>query len=143
MENNLTIQDENINVICSELNKYLMERFGYKTPPAYRTLSGSNNIMVYSRVKFDLYLRCYYEASNWPANTIIIARLGFLKTRKGYGTHFLKFLKAIALKYGFEYIGIECANKNSSAFAKHFKFKEFNSEKYILNYIIRAEMLKL
>lgn len=141
MENNRTIQDENIDAICSELNKYIMERFEYKTPPAYRTLS--DNIMVHSRVKFNLYLRCYYEISNWPANTIVIARLGFLKTRKGHGTHFLKFLKEIALKYDFEFIGIECANKNSSAFAKHFKFEEFKSEKHISNYIIRVEMLEV
>ena len=63
--------------------------------------------MTRRRIKFDIYLRFYYsQTPRWPANTIVIARLGFQKTRKGNGTHFISFLKGIALKYDFEYISL-------------------------------------
>ncbi|QUT19142.1 hypothetical protein INE94_00967 [Parabacteroides distasonis] len=128
-------EDRNINAICIELNEYLMGRFRYKVLPAYRTFSGGTNIMTRRRIKFDIYLRFYYsQTPRWPANTIVIARLGFQKTRKGNGTHFISFLKGIALKYDFEYISLECTNENSSAFAKHFNFKEskYGNEDYII-----------
>ena len=127
--------DKNINAICIELNEYLMARFKYKALPAYRTLNRGTNIITRRRVKFDLYLRFYYsQTPRRPANTIVIARLGFRKTRKGNGTHFISFLKRIALKYDFEYISLECTNENSSAFAKHFDFKEskYGNEDYII-----------
>ena len=127
--------DKNINAICIELNEYLMARFKYKALPAYRTLNRGTNIITRRRVKFDLYLRFYYsQTPRQPANTIVIARLGFRKTRKGNGTHFISFLKRIALKYDFEYISLECTNENSSAFAKHFDFKEskYGNEDYII-----------
>ena len=128
-------EDRNINAICIELNEYLMGRFRYKVLPAYRTFSGGTNIMTRRRIKFDIYLRFYYsQTPRWPANTIVIALLGFQKTRKGNGTHFISFLKGIALKYDFEYISLECTNENSSAFAKHFNFKEskYGNEDYII-----------
>lgn len=134
MENNES-NDKNINAICIELNEYLMDRFRYKALPAYRTSSRGTNIISLRRVKFDLYLRFYYsQTPRWPANTIVIARLGFQKIRKGNGTHFISFLKGIALKYDFKYISLESTNENSSAFAKHFNFKESNygSEDYII-----------
>lgn len=93
MENNES-NDKNINAICIELNEYLMDRFRYKALPAYRTSSRGTNIITHRRVKFDLYLRFYYsQTSRWSANTIVIARLGFQKTRKRKWNAFYKFSK--------------------------------------------------
>ena len=44
--------NKNINVICIELNEYLINRFKYKTLPAYRTLNRDTNIITCRRVKF-------------------------------------------------------------------------------------------
>ena len=59
--------------------------------------------------------------------------MGFKKTRKGNGTHFLSFLKDIAMKYDYDYIGLESTNDNSSAFAEHFNFKDLGDK---WNYLI-------
>lgn len=116
--------------ICQELNEYLMKRFKYKSPPAYVT--GGTNIINRPRVKFSIYLRFFHERiyNLWPPKTIIIAQLGFRETRKGNGTHFLSFLKDIALKYGYEHIGLENTNNESSAFAEHFKFQDLQEKRY-------------
>ena len=49
--------NKNINVICIELNEYLINRFKYKTLPAYRTLNRDTNIITCRRVKFDVSIR--------------------------------------------------------------------------------------
>ena len=55
---------------------------------------------------------------------------GFSKERIGHGTHFLQFLTGVALKYGFRYIGIGCANTKSGAFAKKLGFNSIDDENY-------------
>ena len=47
--------NKNINVICIELNEYLINRFKYKTLPAYRTLNRDTNIITCRRVKFHIF----------------------------------------------------------------------------------------
>ena len=50
-------EDRNINAICIELNEYLINRFKYKTLPAYITLNRDTNIITCRRVKFDVSIR--------------------------------------------------------------------------------------
>ena len=46
--------NKNINVICIELNEYLINRFKYKTLPAYRTLNRDTNIISKHPIKYTL-----------------------------------------------------------------------------------------
>lgn len=112
----------------NDIDRYLMERFKYRKSLVCLTID--NVIATRRNSRIDLYLRVRKVESLFPPNCLIIARLGFSKERIGHGTHFLRFLTGIALKYGFRYIGIECANTKSGAFAKKLGFNSIDCENY-------------
>lgn len=114
----------------ADIDRYLMERFKYRRSLVYLTVdyviaTGRNS-------HIDLYLRIRKVKSLFPPDCLIIARLGFSKERIGHSTHFLWFLTGVALKYGFRYIGIECANTKSGAFAKKLGFNSIDDENYFI-----------
>ena len=100
----------------NDIDRYLMERFKYSKSLVYLTVD--NIIATRRNSRIDLYLR--------------IRRVGFSKERIGHGTHFLRFLTEVARKYSFNYIGIECANIKSSAFANKLGFYSINDENYAI-----------
>ena len=112
----------------ADIDHYLMERFKYRKSLVRLTVD--NIIATRRNSRIDLYLRIRKVESLFPPDCLIIARLGFSKERIGYGTHFLRFLTGIALKHGFRYIGIECANTKSGAFAKKLGFNSIDDENY-------------
>lgn len=140
MKNKDTKYKEQLELICQEVNEYIMNQFKYKIPPAY--ITSGTNIFMRPKAQISIYLRFWYEQvyNIWPPKTIIVAQLGFRKTRKGNGTHFLSFLKEIAMKYGYEYIGLESTNDESSAFAEHFKSKDLGER---WNYLISVKDLQI
>lgn len=112
----------------ADIDRYLMERLKYRKSLVRLTV---DNIITSRRnSRIDLYLRIRKVKSLFPPDCLIIARLGFSKERIGHGTHFLRFLTGLALKYGFRYIGIECANIKSGAFAKKLGFNSIDGENY-------------
>lgn len=115
----------------NDIDRYLMERFKYRRSLVYLTVD--NVIATRRNSRIDLYLRIRRVESLFPPDCLIIARLGFSKERIGHGTHFLRFLTRIALKYGFRYIGIECANERSDAFAKKLGFCSIDGENYTIS----------
>lgn len=114
----------------ADIDRYLMERFKYRKSLVCLTVD--NVITTRRNSRIDLYLRVRKIESIFPPDCLIIARLGFSKERIGHGTHFLRFLTGIALKYGIRYIGIECANTKSSAFAKKLGFNLIDDENYFI-----------
>ena len=112
----------------ADIDRYLMERFKYRKSLVRLTVD--NVITTRRNNRVDLYLRVRKVESLFPPDCLIIARLGFSKERTGHGTHFLRFLTEVALKYGFRYIGIECANTKSGAFAKKLGFNSIDDENY-------------
>ena len=120
----------------ADIDRYLMKRFKYRKSLVYLTLD--NVITTRRNSRIDLYLRIRKVESLFPPDCLIIARLGFSKERIGHGTHYLRFLTGIALRYGFRYIGIECANTKSSTFAKKLGFNSRDGE----NYAITVDNLK-
>jgi len=112
----------------ADIDRYLMERFKYRRSLVYLTVD--NVIATRRNSRIDLYLRIRKVKSLFPPDSLIIARLGFSKGRIGHGTHFLRFLTGIALKYEFRYLGIECANTKSCAFAKKLGFNSIDDENY-------------
>lgn len=114
----------------ADINRYLMERFKYRKSLVYLTID--NVITTRKNSRIDLYLRVRKVESLFSPDCLIIARLGFSKERIGHGTHFLRFLTRIALKYGFMYIGIECANTKSSTFAKKLGFNSIDGENFAI-----------
>lgn len=114
----------------AEIDRYLMERFRYRKSLVRLTVDNIVTTRRNSRV--DLYLRIRRSESRFPPDCLIIARLGFSKERIGHGTHFIRFLIGIAQKYGFNYIGIECANIKSSTFAKKLGFYCIDGENYAI-----------
>ena len=115
----------------ADIDRYLMERFKYRKSLVRLTID--NVITTRRNSHIDLYLRIRKVESLFPPDCLIIARLGFSKERIGHGTHFLQFLTGVALKYGFRYIGIECANTKSGAFAKKLGFNSIDDENYSTN----------
>ncbi|TWV56975.1 GNAT family N-acetyltransferase [Parabacteroides distasonis] len=114
----------------NDIDRYLMERFKYRKSLVCLTVD--NIIATRRNSRIDLYLRIRKVESRFPPDCLIIARLGFSKERIGRGTHFLRFLTGIALKYGFRHIGIECANEKSSSFAKKLGFSPIDGENYAI-----------
>lgn len=114
----------------TDIDRYLMERFKYRK--SLVSLTMDNIIATRRNSRIDLYLRIRRVESQFPHNCLIIARLGFTKERIGHGTHFIQFLTAVARKYGFNYIGIECANIKSSAFANKLGFYSIDGENYAI-----------
>ena len=112
----------------ADIDRYLMERFKYRRSLVYLTVD--NVIATRRNSRIDLYLRIRKVKSLFPPDCLVIARFGFSKKRIGHGTHFLRFLTGIALKHGFKYIGIECANTKSSTFAKKLGFNSIDCENY-------------
>ncbi|WP_278945487.1 GNAT family N-acetyltransferase [Parabacteroides johnsonii] len=114
----------------ADIDRYLMERFKYRK--SLVRLTADNIIATRRNSRVDLYLRIRKVESRFPPDCLIIARLGFSKERVGHGTHFVQFLTGVAKKYGFNYIGIECANDKSSALAKKLGFYSIDSENYAI-----------
>ena len=116
--------------IRKEIDNYLMKRFRYRR--SLVRLTPDNIVSTRRNSRIDLYLRIRRVESRFPPDCLIIARLGFSKERIGHGTHFLRFLTEVARKYSFNYIGIECANIKSSAFANKLGFYSINDENYAI-----------
>ena len=114
----------------ADIDRYLMERFKYRKSLVCLTVD--NIIATRRNSRVDLYLRIRKVESRFPPDCLIIARLGFIKERIGHGTHFLRLLTGVARKYGFNYIGIECANIKSSTFAKKLGFYSIDGENYAI-----------
>ena len=112
------------------IDRYLMERFKYRK--SLVCLTTDNIIATRRNSRVDVYLRIRKVESRYPPDCLIIARLGFSKERIGHGTYFLRFLTEVARKYGFNYIGIECANFKSSAFAQKLGFYSIDGENYAI-----------
>ena len=115
----------------ADIDRYLMERFKYRKSLVRLTVD--NVITTRRNSRIDLYLRIRRVESLFLPDCLIIARLGFSKERIGHGTHFLQFLTGVALKYGFRYISIECANPKSSALAKKLGFNSIDGENYTIS----------
>lgn len=114
----------------NDIDCYLMGRFKYRKSLVCLTVD--NIITTRRNSQIDLYLRIRKVESRFPPDCLIIARLGFSKERMGHGTHFLRFLTGKSRKYGFNYIGIECANSKSSTFAKKLGFYSIDGENYAI-----------
>ena len=114
----------------ADIDRYLMERFKYRK--SLVRLTADNIIATRRNSRVDLYLRIRRIESRFPPDCLSIARFGFSKERVGHGTHFVQFLTGVAKKYGFNYIGIECANDKSSALAKKLGFYSIDSENYAI-----------
>ena len=121
--------------IRNEIDIYLMKRFKYRLSLVYLTPDNVINTRRNSRI--DLYLRIRKVESLFPPDCLIIARIGFRKERIGHGSHFVRFLAGIALKYGFKHIGIESVNEKSRAFAEKLGFYSIDG----FNYAVSIENL--
>lgn len=115
--------------IRQEIDNYLMERFKYRLSLLY--LTPDNIIVCRQNSRVGLYLRIRKVKSLFPPDCLIIARISFSKERAGHGTHFVRFLTKIAIKYDFKYIGIESVNEKSSSFAKKLGFQSIDSSNYV------------
>jgi hypothetical protein len=114
--------------IRKEVDIYLMKRFKYRCPLVY--LTPDNVITTRRNSRIDLYLRVRRKESLFPPDCLIIARISFKKERIGHGTHFVRHLTEIAIKYGYKYIGIESVNDKSKSFAEKLGFRSIDGSNY-------------
>ncbi|WP_282918729.1 GNAT family N-acetyltransferase [Porphyromonas macacae] len=112
-----------------------MKRFRYRRSLIY--LTPDNIVTTRRNSRIDLYLRIRRKESLFPPNCLIIARISFQKERIGHGTHFVRFLAEIALKFGFKYVGIESTNEKSRSFAEKLGFLSID----VSNYVVSAKSL--
>lgn len=117
--------------IRKEIDIYLMKRFRYRCSLVY--LTPDNIVTTRKNSRIDLYLRIRKVESLFPPDCLIIARIGFQKERIGHGSHFVRFLAEIAVKYGFKHVGIESTNDKSSPFAKKLGFYSIDSFNYAIS----------
>lgn len=117
--------------IRSEIDSYLMNRFKYRRPLVH--LTPDHIVSTRRNSRIDLYLRIRRVASLFPPDCLIIARLGFSKERAGHGSHFLRFLAEIALKYGFKHVGLESTNHKSAFFARKLGFQSIDGSNYAVS----------
>lgn len=122
--------------IRKEIDSYLMKRFKYRLSLVY--LTNDNVIVTRRNSHVDLYLRIRKVKSLFPPDCLIIARIVFQKECIGHGTHFVRFLSEIALKYGFKHIGIESINDKSRSFAEKLGFRSIDGS----NYTVSVENLR-
>jgi len=122
--------------IREAIDIYLTKRFRYRYSLVY--LTPDNIVTTRRNSRIDLYLRIRRIESLFPPDCLIIARISFKKERIGHGSHFVRFLTEIALKYGYRYIGIESTNEKSSSFARKLGFQSIDSS----NYAIPVENLR-
>jgi hypothetical protein len=117
--------------IRKEIDNYLMKRFKYRVSLVYLT---PDNIIACRRIsRVSLYLRIRKQKSLFPPDCLIITRISFRKERAGNGTHFVRFLSEIAVKYGYRYIGMESVNEKSRAFAEKLGFRSIDSSNYAVS----------
>ena len=83
-------------------------------------------------------MRLRRKESQFPPDCLIIARIGFNQERIGHGTAFIRFLTEIAIKYGFNHIGMESTNEKSSSLAEKLGFHSIDG----FNYMVSVENLK-
>lgn len=117
--------------IKEAIDSDLMERFKYRRSLLYLN---TENVIVCRRIsRVNLYLRIRRKESLFPSDCLIIARLGFKKERIGHGSHFVRSLAEIALKYDFRYIGLESTNEKSSSFARKLEFQSIDGSNYVVS----------
>lgn len=117
--------------IREAMDIYLMKRFKYRRSLVYLTLD--NIVTTRRNSRIDLYLRIRRVESIFPPDCLIIARISFKKERIEHGTHFVRFLAEIALKYGFKYIGIESTNHKSRSFVEKLGFHSIGGSNYAVS----------
>lgn len=123
------MKQEDISSYNIELKEYLMKEFNYKR----LYCSVCNATLCYNTVKIDLYIRWQPNSKIWKDDTLVIARIGFQEKRKGHGTDLLNFIVSLGDKYNYKKIVIECANDNSSGFARHHGFQQVeNTNNWVL-----------
>ncbi|RHR38590.1 GNAT family N-acetyltransferase [Parabacteroides sp. AF18-52] len=115
--------------IREAIDMYLMKRFKYRLSLVW--LTSDNIVTIRRNSRIDLYLRIRRTESLFPPDCLIIARIGFKKERVAHGSHFVRFLAEIALKYGYKHIGIEFTNKKSSSFAQKLSFRSIDGSNYV------------
>lgn len=116
--------------IRKAIDAYLMKRFKYRLSLVRLTLD--NIVTTRRNSRIDLYLRIRRIKSLFPPDCLIIARISFKKERIGHGSHFVRFLAEIALKYGYKHIGIESTNEKSCSFAQKLGFKSIDGSNYVI-----------
>lgn len=117
--------------IREAIDIYLMRRFGYRRSLAW--LTPDNIVTTRRNSRIDLYLRIRRVESLFPPDCLIIARICFQRERIGHGSHFVKFLSEIAIKYGFKHIGIESTNEKSRSFAEKLGFQPIDGSNYAVS----------
>lgn len=121
--------------IREAIDIYLMKRFRYHRSLVY--LTPDNIVTTRRNSRIDLYLRIRKVESLFPPDCLIIARICFRKERIGNGSHFVRFLTEIAVKYGYKHIGIESTNEKSASFARKLGFQSIDG----FNYTVSVENL--
>lgn len=121
-----------VNLVADRLQGYLMANFNYRQPNVYHF----GKLIYAKRKKYDLMLRIYEDEIGWPKDSLIIARIQFVPERKGYGTHFLRWLTQIAEEFKLTTIWLERANPNAVAFGEKFGFHKSVKENMDLSALV-------
>lgn len=122
----MIINDEEKHDILNTMTDYVVSTLNYnldnlKFPPSLTLGDHMFNFMFY-KGQDDLYIR-FGKYTEVDEKVIVIARVGFEKTRDGFGTILVSKLIQIAQKYNYKKIQFEAPNSNCIAFANSLGFR--------------------
>ena len=113
------------------LSEFILGRFTYKPRYVQQQVSSSFGTVVSRTKQFDFYFRLFAKPDDiYPRDCLVIARIGFKQQRAGHGQALIEYLLKLAPKIGYRYIGIECANARSSAFAERLGFTPYDARRH-------------
>lgn len=112
--------------LLPHLNEYILDRFSYKPRYVKQQLHSSFGTISALTRQYDIYIRMFGRPDDlWPRERLVLARIGFKEQKAGHGRSLVSRLVELAPAFGYRYIGIECANANSSAFAERLGFTSY------------------
>lgn len=114
------------NVLCENLQKYLVSNFGKVKHPAYVWPDLVPRIFAKSE-NYDLMFR--YGKCVDGTSCLQIARVGFSQQRQRHFSRLLRFLMDETRGFTVTTIGIESPNEASSSFAKKHGFHDVEGSK--------------
>lgn len=89
-----------------------------------------NKNIIAQEEDFDFYLRLInVDTADYKKGTLVIARIGFLKKRQGFGSKLVSRLIKAGGECGYKYLALEQANPQSKAFAIKMGMKDISETK--------------
>lgn len=123
------IDEEERMAFVNTLKVFLVEKLGYSEKQASRIDVSSHRkdyfMLMFKKGLDDFYLKIGNHVHTAPDHkSIVVARIGFCKSNKGFGTELIKELCKVGQEFNYEWFAVECPNPGCQEFMKKLGFKD-------------------